>query len=75
MSPVGTSVVDWLKRYRLWLVLLGLAALVGYTLWSDTQRVPVTQEQLGNIQDLDQLRTQFNRDAGHPRLILLLSPT
>jgi hypothetical protein len=75
MSSAGTSTVDCLKRHRLWLVLLGLAALLGYTLWSDAQRVPATEAQLSNIEDLDQLRTQFNRDIGHPRLILLLSPT
>jgi hypothetical protein len=67
--------MNWLKRYRLWLVLLGLAALLGYTLWSDAQRVPATEEQLSNVESLDDLRAQFNQDAGHPRLILLLSPT
>jgi hypothetical protein len=75
MASVGTSVVDWLKRYRLWLVLLGLSALVGYTLWADAQRVPATEARLSNIESPDDLQAQFNQDAGHPRLILLLSPT
>jgi hypothetical protein len=75
MSSVGTSVVDWLKRYRLCLVLLGLSALLGYTLWLDAQRLPATEAQQSNIEDLDQLHTQFNQDIGHPHLILLLSPT
>jgi len=30
---------------------------------------------LTNLDSVDQLKDAFNRDAGHPRLILLLSPT
>lgn len=30
---------------------------------------------LTDISSVDQLQSAFNRDAGHPRLILLLSPT
>lgn len=75
MPAVGKSVVNCLKRYRLWLVVLGLSALVGYAFWSDTQRAPITEEQLSNLRDLNQLRIQFNQDVGLPRLILLLSPT
>lgn len=75
MSSTSRSAIAWLKRHRLWLVLLGLAALLGYTLWSDAQRVPATEEQLRSIENLDELRTQFNQDVGRPRLVLLLSPT
>lgn len=30
---------------------------------------------LTDLTDIAQLQTPFNRDAGHPRLVLLLSPT
>jgi hypothetical protein len=30
---------------------------------------------VSDLTSVDQLRANFNRDTGHPRLILLLSPT
>ena len=36
---------------------------------------PTTSSALTEIQNVDTLREQFNRDVGRPRLILLVSPT
>jgi hypothetical protein len=38
-------------------------------------RLAPRQEPLTDIASIETLRTQFNRDAGFPRLILLASPT
>jgi hypothetical protein len=70
-----TALCDLLQRHRTWLILLRLAALLGYALWSDAQRTPPTQEPLTYLASLDDLRAQFNQDVGRPRLILLLAPT
>jgi len=38
-------------------------------------RIVPEQELLTDIQNIETLRTQFNRDAGKTRLIILVSPT
>ena len=58
------------------LALIGLligALLFVYFLFQP-QRVP-GQAPLVDIQNIETLRTQFNLDAGKPRLIILVSPT
>jgi hypothetical protein len=59
---------------RIWLLLpaLVLAAALWYGLASS--RTPQGQPPLAAM-DLSALRTEFNRDAGVTRVILLLSPT
>lgn len=38
-------------------------------------RIAPGQEPLTDIQNIETLRTQFNKDAGKTRLIILVSPT
>jgi hypothetical protein len=38
-------------------------------------RIAPGQKPLTDIQNIDTLRTQFNKDAGKTRLIILVSPT
>lgn len=68
--------LQWRRRLRTWLIALGFAALLAYTWWSESRPAPAAEQ--GVLQDLlavSALQAQFNADAGHPRLILLLAPT
>lgn len=61
--------------------LLAILALVATLLFAYQSRIrsllnpPPATETLTDIQHIDTLREQFNRDQGQPRLILLVSPT
>jgi len=59
--------------------LLALAGLLIGTLlvirFESQPQVTPTKEPLTEIQSIETLRAQFNRDAGKTRLIMLLSPT
>jgi hypothetical protein len=59
--------------------LLALAALlIGIFLvvyWKPRPQLASNREPLKEIQSIETLRDQFNRDAGKTRLIMLLSPT
>ena len=60
------------------LFLLVLAMLIAAGLTQSPSSAPSALAQspeLLDLQDLDTLRDRFNADRGHPRLILLLSPT
>ena len=58
------------------LIAVGLAALVlvGARLGSVAPSL-VAAPSLTNLQDVDELKGLFNRDAGKIRLVLLVSPT
>ena len=52
-----------------------LAALLLGLYIDNRPRMAPGQEPLTDIQNIDTLRTQFNRDVGKTRLIILVSPT
>ena len=58
------------------IVILVLLATVILGVYIQTRpRLAPGQEPLTDIQNIETLRTQFNKDVGKTRLILLVSPT
>ena len=62
------------KRSSLAIIILIMSILVGIYL-ETRPRIAAGQEPLTDIQNIETLRNQFNQDAGHTRLILLVAPT
>ena len=62
------------KRSIFALLILIAALLLGIYIETRPRLAP-GQEPLTDIQNIETLRTQFNRDQGHVRPILLASPT
>lgn len=62
------------KRSLLALVVLVSAVLLA-VYFETRPRLAPGQAPLADIQNIETLRTQFNRDVGQTRLILLASPT
>lgn len=57
-------------------VLMILLSTILLGIYVETRpRLAPGQEPLTDIQNLDTLRTQFNRDVGKTRLIVLVAPT
>ena len=74
--------VAWRKRVRLWSARVMTAAAVSLVLASCAQTAPPAGQgaasRSGEVVSLNQistLKSLFNRDDGHPRLILIFSPT
>jgi hypothetical protein len=56
-----------------WLIsaaILGVAIIIAFLSYYPAPSTPLT-----DLKTVNDLRNQFNRDKGSPRLILLLSPT
>jgi hypothetical protein len=74
--------VAWRERLRLWPARVIAAAAVSLALASCTQTAPPVGQggapRSGEVISLNQistLKSLFNRDNGHPRLVLIFSPT
>ena len=62
------------KRNIFIFLIFAVALLLG--IYIETRpRIASGQKPLTDIENIDSLRTQFNRDAGKTRLIILVSPT
>ena len=58
------------------IALIILAITLSLGIYLETRpRVAPGHASLTDIQNIDTLRTQFNRDAGNARLVILVSPT
>jgi hypothetical protein len=68
--------MDRFPSRRSLLTLAVIFAIVLSVVYLDTRpRLAPGQAPLADIQNIEPLRTQFNRDAGQVRLIILVSPT
>jgi len=75
--------VAWRERLRSWSARVVAAAAVSLALASCTQTAPpaghvTAPPRSGEVISLNQistLKSLFNRDNGHPRLVLIFSPT
>jgi hypothetical protein len=62
------------KRSMIALFVLFVAVLLGVYVQT-RPRLATGQKPLADIQSIETLRTQFNKDVGKTRLIILVSPT
>lgn len=60
------------RKLLLGLLVGGLGVALAGATYSLVRR---SRSTLRDLQSIDELREQFNRDRGSPRLVLLLSPT
>lgn len=74
--------VAWHERLRSWSARVMAAAAVSLVLASCTQTAPPAGQGAASrsgavisLNEISTLKSLFNRDDGHPRLILIFSPT
>lgn len=64
-----------MSRGTRWIIVAIVAiGLVWLAVWQVNQRAAAL-ERVHDLTQIDQLKATFNRDAGAPRLIVLVSPT
>lgn len=66
---------QFLSRRNMFVVLILIAAVLLGVYIQIRPRLAPGQEPLTDIQNIETLRAQFNKDVGKTRLILLVSPT
>lgn len=74
VSPQGSAQSAKSKRVIIPLVAILIAVALATYLGTRSHLAP-GQPPLADVDSLETLRTQFNRDNGQARLILLISPT
>jgi hypothetical protein len=74
--------VAWRERLRSWPAGVVAAAVVSLALASCTQAAPPVGQGAASrsggvisLNEISTLKSVFNRDDGHPRLVLIFSPT
>ena len=65
----------FLSKRSIFVSLILLAALLLGVYFETRPRLAPEQQPLTDIQNVEDLRAQFNKDVGKTRLILLVSPT
>ena len=65
----------FLSKRSIFVVLILLATVLLGVYVQTRSRLAPGQKPLTDIQNIDTLRTQFNKDVGKTRLIIIVSPT
>jgi len=65
----------FLSKRNIFSLAVLLAGILLVIYFETRPRLAPGQTPLANISNIETLRTQFNRDAGKTRLIILVSPT
>jgi hypothetical protein len=72
---IATRLRSWATSWWALTIVLGLILFEAQHLGILLHGYAPSGVTLTDIQRVDQLQQRFNADAGHPRLILILSPT
>jgi hypothetical protein len=65
----------FLSKRSIIVIIIFVATLLLAVYFETRPRLAPGQEPLTDIQNIETLRAQFNKDAGKARLIILVSPT